>query len=359
MLRRHFPTIARALFVVALAAARPASADEGDDQAADAGTLEARAAFKRGTELAKVARWDDARVEFERSYALKPHPITTYNIAFSDRAMGRPARALVLFQRALEEHEARKGGELPQNLIVLVHTCIDEASERVARVRLRLPSGARLSIDGHPLESFRMRGETLFVVSADDSSAAEPPSTNSPTVLLDPGTHVFMATLPGHADAVVTRRLEPGAETDLELRLNATAPARSLAAKRPPAEGQKAPSEPGSGFDRRWAYAILGVGGAALVAGAISGSVALRKRSELVDVCGPDYDDCPRSSQGDIDWMETSADIASGAFLVSAAAAATGITLLLVTPAPSEKPQQSSLALRLSANGATLVGELR
>src|SRR5262249_16858609 len=74
------------LAFVALMALFPRRALADDD--ADA----ARAAFVEGTTLVKNAQWAEALAAFERADKLKSHPVTTYNIAACERAMGRYTR---------------------------------------------------------------------------------------------------------------------------------------------------------------------------------------------------------------------------------------------------------------------------
>src|SRR6187402_143183 len=51
--------------------------------------VKARELFVRGTTLVQSAQWAEALDAFEQSAALRPHPITTYNIGACERALGR------------------------------------------------------------------------------------------------------------------------------------------------------------------------------------------------------------------------------------------------------------------------------
>ena len=74
---------------------------------ADAGS-EARAAFERGVEASRAARWQDARREFERSRDLVVKPSTLFNLAVADVRLGLGREALVAldaFERiATDQH---------------------------------------------------------------------------------------------------------------------------------------------------------------------------------------------------------------------------------------------------------------
>src|SRR6185437_8269134 len=126
--RAPYP-IGLALALAVLAAARPAAAQPAPDPTIE----EAREAFRVGSALAKQAAWTDALASFERSAKLKPHAVTTYNIAFCERALGHFTRARHAFQHALDAPAT----ELPPNLR-------DEALGYLAEIEKRL---ARITID--------------------------------------------------------------------------------------------------------------------------------------------------------------------------------------------------------------------
>src|SRR5947207_8021484 len=64
----------------------------------DSGVSAARDAFRQGSALARQGQWPEALTAFRRSAALKGHPITTYDIAYCERALGRYARASLHFE---------------------------------------------------------------------------------------------------------------------------------------------------------------------------------------------------------------------------------------------------------------------
>jgi hypothetical protein len=84
------------------------------------------------------------------------------------------------------------------------------------------------------------------------------------------------------------------------------------------------------------AFVALGVGGAALAFGGVTGVLALGKRSDLEKICSGD-DRCPSSASGDLDAYRRLGLMSGIGLGVGVAAAATGVTLLLTRPkaAPS------------------------
>jgi hypothetical protein len=74
------------LIVFSLLAA-PTGADE------TASLAQARAAFAEGAARVGRADWAGALAAFERSAALRPHPVTTFNLGACERALGHYTRA--------------------------------------------------------------------------------------------------------------------------------------------------------------------------------------------------------------------------------------------------------------------------
>ena len=97
-------------------AARPESTPAAGP-ATNPAVTEARAAFQEGIALAKAERWALALQALERSDALHPHAITTYNIGFCERQLGHLTRARKLLAKSLADHRARGEVELPTDLV--------------------------------------------------------------------------------------------------------------------------------------------------------------------------------------------------------------------------------------------------
>ncbi|WP_394829693.1 PEGA domain-containing protein [Pendulispora albinea] len=173
---------------------------------------EARAEFMRGTALVTEARWAEALAAFERAAALRPHPITTHNIGACERAMGRYTRAYRTFARALEENRLTDEKALPASLATEAKGYLAEIDRLLVRLTLDVtPAGARVTVDGRPLEAAtNARGELEYV------GGIRPPGTGDLipqgafVVVLDPGVHVLTFARPGFEDAIVHRTLSPG-----------------------------------------------------------------------------------------------------------------------------------------------------
>jgi hypothetical protein len=85
----------------------------------------------------------------------------------------------------------------------------------------------------------------------------------------------------------------------------------------------------------------LGVGGAGLVLGAITGGLALGDHSDIASSC-PDPKNCPASVQGKIDSYHTMGTISTIGFVAGGVLAVAGIVMWVL--APSAKKTEKAAA---------------
>jgi hypothetical protein len=175
-------------------------------------TAQARALFSRGVELVQAAQWGEALSAFERSAALVPHPLTTFNVGACQRALGR----YTLSQRSLKSALSQSNSEpaLPPSYASDAQAFIAEIDGLLAHVVLSVqPEGATLLVDGRPLLA-EGKGYVAGVLPPSRGALVQPGRVE---VLLDPGAHVFSLTLKGYSDVVVNRSFAPGSRTELPL----------------------------------------------------------------------------------------------------------------------------------------------
>jgi hypothetical protein len=277
---------------------------------------EAREAFRIGSALAKQAQWVDALAAFERSARLRPHAVTTYNIGFCERALGRFTRARKSLSRAL----AAPANELPAELATEARGYLAEIDRRLARAVITLTkTGALVSVDGRPLEAAGgavVTAHPELVAGTREPGPAEPVSASAFDLVIDPGTHVVVVSEPGSPDAVVTRDFAAGATIRLTL-----GPALA-----PKAAG---PVKPIGWSPARRAGVIVSfsLAGAAAIAGGVLGGLALKDRSDLDRLC-MQRDQCPTSAQGTIDQMKTFATLSTLSIAGAVGAATVGVVLI-------------------------------
>jgi hypothetical protein len=172
-----------------LAAGRPASAQE--PERADVNW--ARDLFQRGVEQFEAGELDAALRSFRDSFAIVPHPETTYNIAGVLSRQGRYHEAIAEYERYIETsphiREAKRR----------------DVETEIARLRASLgslvvvvePAGADVAVDGVQVGTAPLQAP----------------------IELDPGTHAVEARLGGHEVARANVEVAPGGTAQAELRL--------------------------------------------------------------------------------------------------------------------------------------------
>ena len=88
----------------------------------------------------------------------------------------------------------------------------------------------------------------------------------------------------------------------------------------------------------------MGVGGAALVVGAITGGLAMGDHSDLEDNCPGGQ--CPPEQQDTLDSFHTMGTVSTVGFIAGGVLAATGVVLLLTAPSAAEEPAATVVEAR-------------
>jgi hypothetical protein len=294
----------------------------------------AREAFLLGASLAREGEWPEALAAFTQSSQLHPHPVTTYNMAYCERALGHYTRAYKLFRRTLSEHADATRGTLPDDLFALTNAYLAEIEQRLARVPVRMTSPAiKVALDGRPLEVLSAPGDPRLVLVAGtrDDRGAEAPQQSAFDLLADPGRHVFVLSAPGAADEVRSETLEAGRSPELVLGRASALQPKPVVTSHVDAAVTVDSGKNDDAARSTWMWISYGVGGAGLVVGSIFGALALDKASFLSGKCGRDGS-CDKQYQGDIDAGNRDALIANIGFGVAIAGAGVGTYLLLTRP---------------------------
>lgn len=148
----------------------------------------------------------------------------------------------------------------------------------------------------------------------------------------DPGTHPIVVTAPGYLDQTQNITLAEGGSQELAIHLEKDP--NSVAAAPPPAATpapvvMTAPSAPPADTAHKKnntaAYVALGVGGAGLLVGGITGFLALSKKSDL-DCQGTH---CPPSQNDKLDSAKSMATVSTVGFGVGIVGVGLGVVLLL------------------------------
>jgi hypothetical protein len=330
------------LLLIALLAlalhARPGHAQEGGYEGFITQALQAYDA----------GRWTEARTLFRRAHELEPTARTFRTIGMCSFNLGDYKDALQHLDAALAD--PRK--PLTQEQRAQVSDLIARSSAKLGRFRLQLsPEDATLRVDG-----------------------------SAPTLLaqhelaLEPGRHEITASASGHRTLVRQLSVEAGDHATLELRLEpgppdaapvaapepgplaAHASAASTASPVPPADATQPPHAGHTSGSTRaiLGYVGLGLGAAGIVTFAITGGLALAKKSTLQSECHNRQ--CGPEHYGDVDGYDrlktiSTIGLISGAVLLSAGA------VLLLTGGDSS-PEHAALVPELGLGWAGVRGQL-
>jgi hypothetical protein len=224
-----------------------------------------------------------------------------------------------------------------------------DAQERAKGVlNAALPKIARLTVRVDPTDA---KPQVLV------AGAPIPPALIGVERPTDPGTHEVVISAPGYLEQRTTVTLAEGGTQELAIKLekdpNAVAeqpaapPVAPIAPTPPPAP----PADGGPKKNNTLAYVALGVGGAGMVVGGITGFLALGKKSDLE--C--DGNKCPLSQKDTLDSAETMATVSTVGFAVGFVGIGAGVVLLLTgggsNNANVDAPQ---VAKRRAAEGVKL-----
>lgn len=197
--------------------AQPAKGAPAPEAAVPPETQQARALYAEGIELVKLSQMGEALAKFEKSAALRPHPVTTYNIGACERALGRYTRARVSFAQALE---AGANGDLSPSLTTEAKGYLAEIERLLVAVRIDLdPADAGVAVDGRPLVQKGDEDGRPRLVAGLEAPGPGRPAAGAFVLIMDPGTRVLTLSRKGFTDVVVTRAFAPGAKLSLPLAL--------------------------------------------------------------------------------------------------------------------------------------------
>jgi hypothetical protein len=188
--------------------------------AVDATVVEARKQFVAGNDLAKAAQWAQALAAFERSAELRPHALTTFNMAVCERALGRLTRAQILFAQtiAAAEHDAV---EFPASRLDEARGYQKAIDDELVHLQVHLdPADASLAVDSRALTVEGTGTTAVATAGLGAPGAIEAVPAGTFALIVDPGTHFFRVVAKGYADVTLTKTFAPGSRAPLDLQLS-------------------------------------------------------------------------------------------------------------------------------------------
>lgn len=288
---------------------------------------EARAHFQNGIDLYKQGRFEEASIEFNRAYEIKPSYRILFNMAQAENELGHFAAALNAYVRYLAEG----GAEVTAERISDVKNEIKRLNTLVGMIRMK---------GGRPGDTVLVDKEVKGTLPIEDS------------IFVDVGKHEVA--VEGGGKRVFERVIKIAGGERVELVVTSE---NEQEAKAPPAATEAVPettpaAKPEGSAGKKhgpywlWGWVATGAGAALLVGGAAVGGVALSMGSDLEGSC-PDGK-CPPPKHDDLRTMNDLGTASTVLFVAGGAVAATGIALLIVDAAGKE----SEHAVAVSPGGA-------
>ncbi|HEU4383516.1 MAG TPA: PEGA domain-containing protein [Anaeromyxobacteraceae bacterium] len=307
-----------ALAILAAAPARGAPPSGGAKQAPDQ-TAQAKAHYKKGSELYRQARYREAIAEFQAAYRLRPHGVLHYNIAQCQEKLGDIPAALASYHDYLREVPGAEDRETVERAVANLESRLAATGVQQMLIYSQ-PPGAEVLVDG------QSRGRTPF------------------SIVLPHGTHVVSLVKAGYETVTRDVALAPERSLQLDFALvkGASEPPPPVAVPLPPppvpkaAAADPAPATPAPAAataptpapkpvekgGKLWTWVAGGVAVAAAGAGVYYGVQAQEASDKLMSGSGD-----PQQNYDDAKSKSKTANILYG---VAAAAGAAGVTLFFL-----------------------------
>ena len=289
---------------VALAACLAVSAPARAQSAADKET--ARSLMDQGDDLRKKGDLAGALERFKAADAIMHVPTTAMEVAKTQVALGRLVEARDTLAQIMNSVPTPR--EPPQ-----FREARADAQTLDASLEARVPA-VTVTVNGAPQSA---------TVSLSVDGVAVPAAVIGLPRRLDPGHHVFVATTStqeGRAEIDVAE----GEKKDVSITLATVA--KPTAPTPEPVEAP--PPVPESHRSYALPIVLFGIGGASLVAGAITGGIEIAQQSSLGTSC-PNHV-CPPSQYGALDGANTLATLSTITFIVGGVGVAAGVVALLL-----------------------------
>jgi len=305
------------LVALAWAPTALAQASEGDTATARALAKEAFAAYDDG-EFAKAAEL------FERAEKLHYAPTLLLGLARSQVKLGQYVEARENYHRIVNH-------QLPAGASPAFREALETAKAEVATLDDKI-AWVIIIVQGPANPEVALDGTAISTASLSVKRA------------VNPGMHKVTAEASGaRGESTFVVRAGESTEVRLTLQSVANAPADSeTEATTPSGTTSTSGDEPDAvdpgATQRLLGFLALGVGGAGVAVGAITGGIAMGQHSELSDVCPNEQ--CPLAQESDLDAYNTTSTVSTVGFVAGGALAALGLVLVLT--APSEPEEQAS-----------------
>jgi hypothetical protein len=290
----------------------PAFAQSDSDRAT------ARGLGQQGEAALATKDWKRAEEDFRRGDALFHAPTLTVGLARAQAAQGKFVEAWENYHRVIIENVSTSAGFA--KALADAQSEIGAIEGRRSRVTVTV-TGAdapKVTIDDTPV-----RVEALGVER-----------------FVDPGPHVFKAVADGYQPVSQSLTIAEGSAQTVTLALQkdaaagvvvvAPAPIPGAAPSAYPAEVEPVSSAHGSSPGRTAGFVAIGIGGAGLVEGIITGLIAVGKHSDLAKACTNGV--CPPQEDSAVSTYHTMGTLSTVGFIVGGVGLIGGTVLVLASP---------------------------
>jgi hypothetical protein len=300
----------------------------------DADRATARLLAQEGQTALRAGDFDAAADRFARADALVHAPTLLLGLARADAGRGRLVASQESYARILREG-------VPPGSPPVWSKALAEAQAELAALSPRVPALV-VRVVGAPSARVTIDGKAVPAAAV---------GANRPA---DPGPHVVRAEADGYAPVESTVMLAEGRVESVTLKLGPPL-ARDVPPPVPaPAVSAPPPSAPASGL-RTAGFAALGVGGAGLVLGAITGGLALAKHRELSPYCNAAGGQCNVASS-EIGTYHLLGTLSTVGFVAGGLVAGTGVVLVALPPRAHARADGVALAPVLAPGHVGLRG---
>jgi hypothetical protein len=274
---------------------------------------QARELARRGAEAFEQKDYKTALDRFARAETLFRAPSIAVMRARSLVELGR-------LVEALDAYEATARMPLAGDAPVAFREAVNDAKREAEELRHRVP---------HLTLHIRAdKGIPTGLVVLLDGKAV-PEALLDVERPVDPGSHEVRASAPEHVPVTQGARLNERDHLTLDVVLGSdNAAAASPSSTRAIEAVGAASAEQKSGGSSVWGWALVGAGAAGIGVGAITGAIALNKKSSLDAQCRPG---CPPSASSELDAFRSNRTLSYVSFAVGAVAFGAGGYILLFT----------------------------
>ncbi|HEX3774747.1 MAG TPA: hypothetical protein VHV51_09805 [Polyangiaceae bacterium] len=303
-----------------------------DPTAADRAT--ARSLAGEGYQALQAKDYATAIDRFSRADALVHAPTLMIDWARSLVGVGKLVEAQERYEQIIREGVDPKAPKSWQKAFNDANTELAALKPRLAWVTINVAgtNDAHVTVDGAPV----------------------PPAAIGVRRAMNPGERLVRVVAQGYLPQKKTLQLAEGSNTSADFTLQPD-PDQQAQASTLLDTSAPAPSEAPPKRKPTLAYVAIGVGGAGILAGGISGILAMSKHSQLSKACPGGA--CPNDQSDNLDSYHTLATVSDIGFAIGIPIAATGVALLLLNRPSGEAPPPPATGFQVHPYfGGTSVG---